>query len=161
MLTSLESATQAQRRFVADASHELRSPLTTIQGNLAFLQRHLDELPQEERHTMLTDAHRETLLLAELVQEQQILACADTSVDTSPEAQAVETAAEESTRREPPVELDRAVLQLVRQLWRRLGVEGSKVQLEVGPISPVRIHGDEESLHRVILILLDNALKYT
>jgi two-component system, OmpR family, sensor kinase len=155
MLTSLESATQTQRRFVADASHELRSPLTTIQGNLAFLQRHLDELPQEERHTMLADAHRETLLLAELVQEQQILAYADTSVDTSPEAQAVETAAEESTRREPPVELDRAVLQLVRQLRRRLGVEGSKVQLEVGPISPVRIHGDEESLHRVILILLE------
>jgi len=74
MLTSLESATQSQRRFVADASHELRSPLSTIQGNLAFLQRHLDELPQEERHTMLADAHRETLLLAELVQEQQILA---------------------------------------------------------------------------------------
>src|SRR5258708_8275532 len=36
MLASLESATQAQRRFVADASHELRAPLTTIQGNLAF-----------------------------------------------------------------------------------------------------------------------------
>ena len=110
---------------------------------------------------MLAGAHRETLLLAELVQEQQLLACADTSVDTSPEAQAVETAAEESTRREPPVELDRAVLQLVRQLRRRLGVEGSKVQLEVGPISPVRIHGDEESPRRVILILLDNAFKYT
>jgi two-component system OmpR family sensor kinase len=42
-----------------------------------------------------------------------------------------------------------------------LGVEGSKVQLEVGPISPVRVRGDEESLRRVVLILLDNALKYT
>lgn len=37
MLASLESATRAQRRFAADASHELRAPLTTIQGNLAFL----------------------------------------------------------------------------------------------------------------------------
>src|SRR5205085_8014758 len=40
MLASLESATQTQRRFIADASHELRAPITTIQGNLAFLQRH-------------------------------------------------------------------------------------------------------------------------
>jgi two-component system OmpR family sensor kinase len=161
MLASLESATQAQRRFVADASHELRAPLTTIQGNLAFLQRHLGELPPEERHTMLADAYGETLRLAELVEELLLLARADANVEPSPGAQAVETAAEESTRREPPVELDRAVLQLVRQLRRRLGVEGSKVQLEVGPISPVRVRGDEESIRRVILILLDNALKYT
>src|SRR5207248_3909690 len=68
MLASLESATQTQRRFVADASHELRAPLTTIQGNLAFLQRHFDELPQEERRTMLADAHGETLRLTELVE---------------------------------------------------------------------------------------------
>jgi signal transduction histidine kinase len=161
MLASLESATQAQRRFVTDASHELRAPLTTIQGNLAFLQRHLDELPSEERRTMLTDAHGETLRLAELVEELLLLARADASSDTPIEAQVVETAAEESTRSTPPVELDRAVLQLVRQLRRRLGVEGSKLKLEIGHIEPVRVHGDEESLRRVTLILLDNAIKYT
>src|SRR3989449_5303474 len=133
MLASLESATQAQRRFVADASHELRAPLTTMQGNLAFLQRHLDELPPEERHTMLADAHEETLQLAELVEDLLLLARADASVDTLfGGAQAVETAAEERTRSAPPVELDRAVLQLVRQLRRRLSVEGSKLKLEIG-----------------------------
>ena len=161
MLASLESATQAQRRFVADASHELRAPLTTIQGNLAFLQRHLDELPTEERRTMLTDAHGETLRLAELVEELLLLARADASVDTSFVAQAEETVAEESTRHESPVELDRVVLQLVRQLRRRLGVEGSKLKLEIGHIEPVRVRGDEESLRRITLILLDNAIKYT
>src|SRR6266446_2141367 len=161
MLASLESATQAQRRFVADASHELRAPLTTIQGNLAFLQRHLDELPPGERGTMLADAYGETLRLAELVEELLLLARADASLDTTLGAQAVETAAEENIRSAPPVELDRAVLQLVRQLRRRLGVEGSKLQLEVGYIEPVRVRGDEESLRRVTLILLDNAIKYT
>jgi signal transduction histidine kinase len=161
MLASLESATQAQRRFVADASHELRAPLTTIQGNLAFLQRHLDELPPEERRTMLADAYGETLRLAELVEELLLLARADASADTPLEAQAEETVAEERTRSVPPVELDRAVLQLVRQLRRRLDVEGSKLQLEIGQISPVRVLGDEESLRRVLLILLDNAIKYT
>jgi two-component system, OmpR family, sensor kinase len=69
MLTDLENATRAQRRFVADASHELRAPLTTIQGNLAFLQRHGDELPAEERQSVLSDAHGETLRLAQLVED--------------------------------------------------------------------------------------------
>jgi len=36
MLTNLQKAVQTQHRFIADASHELRAPLTTIQGNLAF-----------------------------------------------------------------------------------------------------------------------------
>jgi signal transduction histidine kinase len=160
MLASLESATQAQRRFVADASHELRAPLTTIQGNLAFLQRHIDEIPTEERRTMLADAHEETLRLAELVQELLLLARADASVDTPMGVPAVETA-EERTRNIPLIELDRVVLQLVRQLRRRLSVEGSTLQLEVGHIEPVRVRGDEESLRQLMLILLDNAIKYT
>src|SRR5437660_5042558 len=134
MLASLESATQTQRRFVSDASHELRAPLTTIQGNLAFLQRHLDELPPEERHTMLADAYQETLRLAALVGELLLLARADASSDTPSADQLIETATWGGTRSAPPIELDRAVLQLVRQLRRRLDVEGSQVQLEVGHI---------------------------
>jgi len=161
MLASLESATQAQRRFVADASHELRAPLTTIQGNLAFLQRHLDELPPEERRTMLADAHGETLRLAALAEDLLLLARADAGVETPPEVDTLATVGEGSTRKTPLVELDHAVLQLVRQLRRRLSVEGSTLKLELGPISPVRVRGDEESLRRVALILLDNALKYT
>jgi signal transduction histidine kinase len=161
MLASLESASQAQRRFVADASHELRAPLTTIQGNLAFLQRHGGELPSEERRTMLSDAYEEALRLAELVEELLLLARADAGGATQPGDQLTESATAQSTRGAAPVELDRAVLQLVRLLRRRLEIEGSKVQLEVGHIEPVRVHGDEESLRRVMLILLDNAIKYT
>lgn len=161
MLASLESATQAQRRFVADASHELRAPLTTIQGNLAFLQRHLDELPPEERRTMLADAHGETLRLAKLVEELLLLARADASGDTPPGTQELKRVVEDDTRKASLIELDHAVLQLVRQLRRRLSMERSQLKLEIGHIEPVRVRGDEESLRRVALILLDNALKYT
>jgi signal transduction histidine kinase len=161
MLASLESATQTQRRFVADASHELRAPLTTIQGNLAFLQRHYDDLPAEERRTMLVDAHVETLRLAELVEELLLLARADANVDTSLVGSGTKEITEESAIWEPPVELDHAVLQLVRQLRRRLSAEGSKLKLEIGHIEPVRVRGNEENLRRITLILLDNALKYT
>jgi signal transduction histidine kinase len=161
MLASLESATQAKRRFVADASHELRAPLTTIQGNLAFLQRHLEELPPEERRSMLADAHGETLRLANLVEELLLLARADASLDRSSANQEGETRVEGRTGYQPLVELDHTVLQLVRQLRRRLVMEGSTLQLEIGHIEPARVRGDEESLRRVALILLDNALKYT
>ncbi|MEO8971146.1 MAG: HAMP domain-containing sensor histidine kinase [Ktedonobacteraceae bacterium] len=161
MLASLESATQTQRRFVADASHELRAPLTTIQGNLAFLQRHLDELPPEEYRIMVSDAHGETLRLAELVEELLLLARADASADTPSTTDVLEAAKEGDIRQTLPVELDHAALQLVRQLRRRLSVEGSPLTLELGHIEPVRVRGDEESLRRVMLILLDNALKYT
>ena len=161
MLSSLESATQAQRRFVADASHELRAPLTTIQGNLAFLQRHLDELPPEERSTMLADAHEETLRLAKLVEELLFLARTDASMEAQSGTQEMEASIAESARNAPPVELDHALLQLVRQLRKRLSMEGSMLKLEIGHIEAVRVCGDEESMRRVALILLDNALKYT
>ena len=161
MLASLESATQAQHRFIADASHELRAPLTTIQGNLAFLQRHLNELPPEERRTMLADAHGETLRLAELVNDLLLLARADANADTASEAQEAEIEERKDVQKTQPVELDHAVLQLVRQLRRRLSLEGSTLSLEIGHIEPVRVRGDEESLRRVALILLDNAIKYT
>ena len=161
MLAFLESASQTQRRFVDDASHELRAPLTTIRGNLAFLQRHLNELPPEERSAMLADVHEEALRLAKLVEELLLLARADANQDTSLETHETGITAEGSIQHEPTVELDHEVLQLVRQLRRRLSTEGSQLKLEIGHIEPVRVRGDEESLRRVALILLDNALKYT
>jgi len=161
MLTTLESATQAQHRFVADASHELRAPLTTIQGNLAFLKRHLEELLPEERRSMLADAHEETLRLVNLVEELLLLARADASADRPSATQEVEARAERRIGRLSPVELDHEVLQLVYQLRNRLAMEGSTLQLEISHIEPVRVRGEEGSLRRIALILLDNAIKYT
>ncbi len=160
MLTNLEQATRTQRRFIADASHELRAPLTTIQGNLAFLRQHLDELPPEERRTMLSDAYAETLRLARLVEELLLLARNDANVDM-PLASPNEGKTTQGEKGPQPVELDRVVLQLVRQFRGRLHGEEEKLKLEVGHIEPLRVQGDEENIRRVLLILLDNALKYT
>jgi two-component system, OmpR family, sensor kinase len=161
MLASLESATRAQRRFVADASHELRAPLTTIQGNLAFVQRHLDDLPPGERRTMMADAHEETLRLAQLVEELLLLARSDANVDAPAAGEQRQGGAPGATRQAPAIELDHTLLHLVRQLRGRLSAEGSQVQLGLGHIEPVRVPGEEACLRRVALILLDNALKYT
>ncbi len=160
MLTDLESATQMQKRFIADASHELRAPLTTIQGNLAFLQRHFDNLPPDERRTMLGDAHGETLRLARLVEELLILARADANSSKQVLRQDEGIGVSEEQQR-VSIELDHVVLHLIRQFRGRLKVDNARVRLEVGHIEPLRVQGDEESLRRILLILLDNAIKYT
>lgn len=175
MLAALDSSTAAQRRFVADASHELRAPLTTIQGNLAFLLRHADELPPDERRTMLADAHSEALRLARVVDDLLLLARADAGADSAtitnapvsvPGTAAASPIASASTgeslavRAFAPVELDRVILQLVRQLRGRLYAEGSPLIIAIGSINPARVHADEETLRRIALILLDNAIKY-
>jgi signal transduction histidine kinase len=151
MLASLESSTISQRRFIADASHELRAPLTTIQGNLAFLIRYMEDIPPAERHVMLADAHGETLRLASLVDELLLLARADASMDQ----------ANSSDLPLPVIELDRTLLKLVRQMRRRMEIEAVPVKLGIGLIEPVRVRGDEESMRRIMVILLDNAIKYT
>lgn len=152
MLSSIECSTAGQRRFIADASHELRAPLTTIQGNLAFLIRYIEDIPPAERRTMLADAHGETLRLASLVDELLLLARADASMG-QPASLPAQSA--------PVVELDRTLLRLVRQMRRRLEIESTALKIEIGGIEPVRVRGNEEDMRRVMVILLDNAIKYT
>ncbi len=62
MLATLDEASRAQQRFVADASHELRAPLTAIQGNLEILERQ-PQMPEAERAEVLREVKGEALRL--------------------------------------------------------------------------------------------------
>ncbi|MFD1733100.1 histidine kinase dimerization/phospho-acceptor domain-containing protein [Deinococcus malanensis] len=79
MLGSLQASSQVQQRFLADASHELRAPLTIMQGNLELLRLHPDMDPQE-KHEMLSDVEKETTRLARLVSDMLLLARRDAGV---------------------------------------------------------------------------------
>lgn len=140
MLASLHEAYQAQQQFVADASHELRAPLTAIQANLELVRRH-PELPDAERDEAITEAGREAQRLARLVADLLTLARADAGLPL----------------RRWRVELDRLLLDAfteARQLARGQ-------HLEIGRLEPVQISGDPDRLKQLALILLDNAIKYT
>jgi two-component system, OmpR family, sensor kinase len=140
MLGSLEAAYRAQQQFVADASHELRAPLTAIQGNLELIRRH-PAMSEHDRAEALAEAAREADRLSRLVADLLALARADAGV---------------SIKRRP-VDLDTVALdafQTARQLAR-----GQTLTLD--PFEPVQVIGDADRLKQLILILLDNALKYT
>lgn len=140
MLASLEEAYSAQQRFTADASHELRAPLTAIQGNLDLLARVAD-MPEEERAHALSEVHREVGRLSRLVNDLLGLARADAG----------------QPLRAEPVELD-AILVEVHREARSIA---NGVSIRIDTIEPVVVNGEPDRLKELLLILADNAIKYT
>jgi len=140
MLASLEEAYRAQRRFVADASHELRAPLTAIQANLELLERHPD-LPPAEQREAVTEASREAHRLARLVADLLALARADAGIPL----------------RHERVELDRVLVEVIGEA-RHLA-KGQKIEVEA--LMPALVQGDPDRLKQLLLVLVDNAIKYT
>ncbi len=140
MLESIETTYHAQQRFVSDASHELRAPLTAIQANLELLHRQ-STMSEAEREEALTEVERESARLARLVADLLVLARADAG----------------TSLHHRPVDLDAVVLEAFRGA-RHLS-QGQ--QLVLDSLEPARVEGDEDRLKQLILILLDNAIKYT
>lgn len=140
MLASIEGVYAVQQRFVSDAAHELRAPLTAIQANLDLLQRH-PEMTDADRGEALAEAERESERLTRLVADLLALARADAGIPL----------------RSSVVDLDTVVLEVfgnARQFAR-----GQTLSLDA--LEPIQIRGDEDRLKQLLLILLDNALKYT
>ena len=74
MLARLERTFRRQRDFLADASHELRGPLTVIRGNLDLLQM---DLPDTERSESAAEALEEVKRMSRLVSDLLFLAAED------------------------------------------------------------------------------------
>ncbi|MCC7368770.1 MAG: HAMP domain-containing histidine kinase [Chloroflexi bacterium] len=140
MLDSLEQAYRAEQRFVGDASHELRAPLTAIQANLELLERRPD-MPVEARQEAVAEASREAHRLTQLVADLLALARADAGAAIP----------------RHPVELDRVLLDTLgsaRHLARGR-------RLDIAALDPTVVEGNEDRLRQLLLILLDNAIKYS
>lgn len=143
MLDSIEEATRqrdatiaGQRQFVADASHELRSPLTSILANAGFLVDRPDA-DASDRDDAMHDIRSEAVRMGELVDRLLVLARAD--LDAA------------STRNRGPVDLS-AIAASVARRARNLDVEVS-----VHSDGAVVVTGDASELAEMIWILIDNA----
>jgi signal transduction histidine kinase len=138
MLERLEGATDRQRRFVADASHELRSPLTGMRAQLEVDLAHpeLADWETTERD-VLVDAVR----LQRLVDDLLTLATTDAS-------------ATDAASREP-VDLDEIVLAEARRLRSR-----TPHHIDTTGVSGGQLSGNRDQLTRAVRNLLDNAARH-
>ncbi len=158
MLASLEQVADAQRRFVSDASHELRAPLTTIRGNLELL-RQRPHLSAEDRAEIIDDAYLESERMATLVSDLLMLARVD-AASASRGARATLLDEQLSGRREL-VEMDQLAMELYRSGQSHLRALRKHINLSVTEIAPVSVMADPGQARQLGMILLDNAIKYT
>ncbi len=140
MLDRLENVLNSQRRFVADASHELRTPLTTIRGNVDLLRRS-EAVTQPEMQEALEDVRSEAERMSRMVAGLLALARAD---------------AGHALAREP-VRLD----QLLAAVHREAQTLAGGVAVQLGTVRPAEVVGDHDALKQLLLILVENGIKYT
>jgi len=140
MLERLEGAFERQRRFTADAAHELRTPLALMRGqiDLALARDDLSASEQETLTTLASDVDRLSRLTSALL----TLARGD--------AYGLELERE-------PVELA-DLLDLVAEQYAPLAAErGVRVEVNAQPVS---LLADSDRLIQVLVNLMDNALRH-
>ena len=159
MLDALERVSNAQRRFVADASHELRAPLTTIKTTFDFL-RGAPDLPADERQEWIEEGQSEAERMTALVNDLLLLARVDAA--NGGRYGLRETWLDDQLRgRREPVEMDQLAMEAFRQGKALVQARRKNIQFAVMNLEPVTVMGDPGQLRQLALILIDNAIKYT
>ncbi|MED4224455.1 HAMP domain-containing sensor histidine kinase [Neobacillus cucumis] len=140
MIDRLQENMEKQSQFVSDASHELKTPLTVIKSYANLLRRHgleNKEMADEAIHAIHSEANRiqkmtETFLDLANLEKENIL-----------EINKVEL-----------VSLCETILKQLKDVYKR------EIILSIEE-KPITIYADELKIKQVIIILLDNAIKYS
>ena len=138
MLAALQESQRAQQQLVADASHELRTPIASLRTNLEVLQRAPD-LDEADRSTLLRDLVEQSAELGALVADL---------LDSARDA--------DEHSRPGPVRLDLLVATEVE----RYAAQNPGLQLQTS-LEPCVVVARENRLRRAIGNLLDNATKWS
>jgi heavy metal sensor kinase len=143
MLSRLEAAFQRVTQFTADASHELRTPISLMRTNAEIMLRkpRSDAEYREALSGILDESERASRLIEQLL----LLARADSGTAVLQARRTDLNAAMQSACREASMLAEAKELQF-----------GWSV-----PDNPLKVWGDSTSLERLFVILLDNAVKYT
>jgi two-component system, OmpR family, sensor kinase len=137
-----EEALAHQRRFVADASHQLRTPLTSIQGYARLLREWGLRDPETAREAVAS-IHRESQHMQKLVEDMLSLARGD----------------EGAPLKVAPHDLDALAAEAVEAT--RVVSNGKPSVRYVPAREPVRASFDRDRVEQAAHILLENAVKYT
>lgn len=138
MMERLQHLFGVQQRLVADVSHELRTPLTAIRGHLDLIRRYgVDE-------ESLAAMHIEVERMTRMVNDLLLLAKADyggLSLNLE------------------PLELEDVLTRVYSEV--KTMAAGRPLTVSIGQFEPVRVRGDADRLHQLLLNLAGNALKFT
>ena len=142
MLGRIQRAFETQRRFTDDASHELRSPLTALRGEIELALRR--ERSAEEYREVLASNLEEIVRLSRIADELLMLARADAGVLRG---------------EDQDVDVRQILDRTVRRLQRSATSLGTTVSGEL--IGEPRARIDPDLLEQIVWNLGDNAVKYT
>ena len=143
LLNRLAESFDRQRRFMADASHELRTPVAILRGESEVALSQQARSPEEYRES-LDVVHHEAERLTRIVEDLFTLTRAD---------------AGQYPLQPSDFYLDELVAECVHSA--RTLAQAKKVSLTFGGAPESPIHADESLVRRMLMNLLDNAIKYT
>jgi signal transduction histidine kinase len=146
MQSALRRQERARRAFVSTASHELRTPITSLAGTLELLGEDLADghLDQEDARRQVATARGELGRLRNLATELLDLSRLDAGVEL----------------RSEPVELGEVARAVAAEFALEDRARGGGLQF-VPPRGPCWAKGDPDAVARVARILIDNALRYS
>jgi signal transduction histidine kinase len=143
MMARVHQAIVSQRQFTADASHDLRTPLAILQGEIELVLNR-DRTVDEYRRVLLS-ALEETQRLTHIVNDLRELARADFE--------------SKNILRRTPVDLADLTTTVVKSRLRQAELLGISVSTE-GTWRTTMVNADESAVGRAIANLLDNAITY-
>ncbi|MEH7155985.1 sensor histidine kinase [Neobacillus drentensis] len=142
-LVPIKNAWQKQSEFVSDASHELRTPLAVIQAKTEVLFR-APKATIQDKILDISTISNESRRLSKLVTNLLTLARSDSNqIEVKKEV----------------FQLDHLLLEILQQ-YEEIAMYQEKT-LRLQESEPVKMLADKARIHQLIVILLDNALKYT
>lgn len=142
-LVPIKISWQKQQEFVSDASHELRTPLAVIQAKTDLLFRAPAATIQDKILDVSTISN-ESRRLSKLVTNLLTLARSDSN---------------QIEMKKQSFRLDDLLKEIIQQYEEIISYQGKSVLLEAP--EAVSFFADKERIHQLIVILLDNAMKYT
>ncbi len=156
-MARLQDLIASQRRFIADASHQLRTPLTVLKTQAELAQREMDRQERQERERG-DGARGDPAALREIV--RSIAATTDSTVHLANRLLTlarIEHGGEAAGM--APVSLREVVHQVALEM--ALAAVNKQIDLSLEAEHDVPVHGQALLLHEMVANLVDNALRYT
>lgn len=185
MLDRIQKLFESQERLVADVSHDLRTPLTTIQGNIELLKRMMGSVAPptagsdasaatDERFPENDDGGGTSAVTHQLQHEQTLPLLQEALTEVEHEADRMSRMINDLLLLAQadsgaiqlqwgPVEMDTLLLDVYRQTRRiaELRKGANVLDIRLGHEDQGLVWGDTERLRQLLLNLTDNAIKYT